>query len=110
MRMRRILLTAIFSVGFSTATLAQLHTTIDSSLPSLQGPDDPEATYCRPPQQLADSRLMGPQVCLTNRKWAQLHAQGLEISADGKNTITCRIASSVAASQSNVDCYKGRLP
>ena len=25
MRMRRILLTAIFSVGFSTATLAQLH-------------------------------------------------------------------------------------
>jgi len=90
--MRRILLTAIFSVGFTPATL------------------DPEATYCRPPQQLPDSRLMGPQVCLTNRKWAQLHAQGLEISADGKNTITCRIASSVAASQSNVDCYKGRLP
>ena len=108
--MRRILLTAIFSVGFSTATLAQLHTTIDSSLPSLQGPDDPEATYCRPPQQLTDSRFMGPQVCMTNRKWAELHSKGLEISADGKSTITCRIASAVAASQSNVDCYKGRLP
>ena len=108
--MRRILLAAILGVGFSPAALAQLHTTIDSSLPSLQSPDDPEATYCRPPQQLTDSRLMGPQVCLTNHKWAQLHSQGLEISADGKNTITCRIASSVAASQSNVDCYKGRLP
>lgn len=108
--MRRILLAAIFSVGFSQAALAQLHTTLDASLPSLQGPDDPEATYCRPPQQLADSRLMGPQVCMTNRKWAQLHSQGLEVSADGKSTITCRIASVVAATQSNVDCYKGRLP
>lgn len=108
--MRCILLAAIFSVGFTQAAPAQLHTTLDASLPSLQSEGDADATYCRPPQQLADSRLMGPRVCMTNRKWDQLHSQGLEISADGKSTITCRIASTVAATQSNVDCYKGRLP
>ena len=108
--MRCILLATIFGIGFSTAALAQLHTTLDASLPTLPSPDDPEATYCRPPQQLPDSRFQGPKVCMTNRQWAQLHSQGLDISPDGKNTITCRIASVVAATQSNVDCYKGRLP
>lgn len=108
--MRRILLAAIFGVGFSTATLAQMQTTLDPSLPRLPSPDDPDATYCRPPQPLPDSRLLGPRVCMTNRQWAVLHSQGLEISADGKNTVTCRIASLAAARESFVTCSKGRLP
>lgn len=108
--MRRILLAAIFGVSFSTATLAQVQSTLDTSLPRLPSPDDPEATYCRPPQHLPDSRLLGPRVCMTNRQWAVLHSQGLEISADGKNTVTCRIASAVAARESFVTCLKGRVP
>ena len=48
---------------------------------------DLDATYCRPPQHQSDSRLLGPKVCMTNRQWDALHAQGLDISADGKGTV-----------------------
>lgn len=89
--MGRLLLVMIFGVGFSTATLAQLHTTIDPSLPTLpqtdKSADDPGGTYCRPPQMLPDSRLLGPRVCMTNRKWDVLRSQGLEITADGLNAV-----------------------
>jgi hypothetical protein len=67
---------------------AQVQTTVTSATPSLpQSPDDPDAIYCRPPQRQSDSRLPGPQVCKTNRQWDALHAQGLDISADGKGTV-----------------------
>ena len=52
-----------------------------------KSPDDPDATYCRPPQKQTDSRLLGPRVCMTNRQWDALHAQGLDIGADGKSTV-----------------------
>ena len=71
--------------------LAQLHTTISPALPSLgdveKDPNDPDATYCRPPQAQTDSRLAGPKVCMTNRRWDALHKQGLDVSADGKSTV-----------------------
>ena len=71
--------------------LAQLQTTVTPTLPSLaeqdKDPHDPDATYCRPPQRQSDSRLPGPRVCMTNRQWDKLHAQGLDISADGKGTV-----------------------
>jgi len=71
--------------------LAQVHTTIVPVLPALpqeeKGPGDPDAIYCRPPQKQTDSRLLGPKVCKTNRYWDALHAQGLDISADGKGTV-----------------------
>ena len=61
------------------------------ALPSLgdmeKDSNDPDATYCRPPQTQTDSRLLGPKVCLTNRQWEKLHAQGLDISADGKHSV-----------------------
>ena len=70
---------------------AQVQTTLITSLPSLpeaeKAADDPDATYCRPPQKQTDSRLLGPQVCMTNRQWNALHAQGLDIGADGKSTV-----------------------
>jgi hypothetical protein len=52
-----------------------------------KSPNDPDATYCRRPQPQTDSRLMGPRVCMTNRQWDALHAQGLDIGADGKSTV-----------------------
>jgi hypothetical protein len=42
-----------------------------------------EAMYCRPPQDVTGSRLKGPKVCLTVGRWKELHAQGLDVSADG---------------------------
>jgi hypothetical protein len=71
--------------------IAQLQTTLTPAPPSLpqveKSPDDPDATYCLPPQRQTDSRLLGPRVCMTNRQWDALHAQGVDVSADGKSTV-----------------------
>ena len=39
---------------------------------------------CRPPQNLPDSRLMGPKVCLPQEQWDQLKAKGLLLLPDGR--------------------------
>ncbi len=95
-----------------SAVLAQLHTTLDPNLPALpqveKDPGDPDATYCRPPQRQSDSRLLGPRVCMTNRKWDALHAQGLDISADGKSTVASekyRTLNSGDCNTSQGNCY-----
>ena len=86
-----MLLAAPALVPALAPAFAQVQTTLQPALPGLpeveKSPDDPDATYCRPPQKQTDSRLLGPRVCMTNRKWDALHAQGLDISADGKNTV-----------------------
>jgi beta-lactamase regulating signal transducer with metallopeptidase domain len=48
-----------------------------------RGDGDPDAITCRAPQLLPGSRLPGPQVCKANRVWAQLRADGKDISEDG---------------------------
>jgi beta-lactamase regulating signal transducer with metallopeptidase domain len=48
-----------------------------------RGDGDPDAMTCRAPQALPGSRLPGPQICKTNRVWAQLRADGKDIGADG---------------------------
>jgi hypothetical protein len=48
-----------------------------------RGEGDPEAMTCRAPQPLPGSRLRGPQVCKTNRAWAQLRADGKDVGPDG---------------------------
>ncbi len=72
--------------------LAQVQTTVVPTSPTLpqveKSPDDPDATYCRAPERQTDSRLLGPKVCMTNRQWDALHAQGLDISSDGRGTVT----------------------
>jgi len=82
---------AVCFLLLSLPAMAQLSTTVSPVLPSLgevdKDPHDPDATYCRPPQSQTDSRLPGPRVCKTNREWDALHAQGLDISADGKSTV-----------------------
>jgi hypothetical protein len=50
---------------------------------NLEDAETPEPTYCRPPQPRTDSRLAGPKVCMTVRKWNDLHASGRDIAADG---------------------------
>jgi hypothetical protein len=48
-----------------------------------KGEGDPEAIVCRKPQQRADSRLLGPEICKRNRAWAALFKSGMDISSDG---------------------------
>lgn len=70
---------------------AQVTSVIVPALPSLGTEDkdakDPDAIYCRPPQDQTDSRLPGPKTCRTNRTWDELHAQGLDIGPDGKSVV-----------------------
>ena len=47
------------------------------------GAGEPDAITCRTPQLLPGSRLPGPEVCKINRVWAQLRAEGMDISPDG---------------------------
>jgi hypothetical protein len=51
---------------------ARVQTTIVPTLPNLTtgetSADDPDVTYCRPPQHQTDSRLMAPKACMTNRQ------------------------------------------
>jgi hypothetical protein len=81
---------AIMLLPLPSPAIAQLQSTISPALPSLNTGDAGEKTtgdadpiYCRPPQQRLDSRLMGPKVCMTIRKWNELHAGGFDIGPDG---------------------------
>jgi len=59
------------------------------------GMGDPDATTCRPPQPVPNSRFFGPQVCKLNSQWALLRKNGQDISADGKDIVSDK-ASGVA--------------
>lgn len=52
-----------------------------------KGKGDPQTIVCRKPQQLPDSRLMGPEICKRNRVWASLYEAGKDISSDGQTIV-----------------------
>ncbi len=52
-----------------------------------KGEGDPNTIVCRKPQQLADSRLPGPEICKRNFVWASLYKAGKDISADGHSIL-----------------------
>lgn len=53
--------------------------------PQLSAPPQPEdAKVCRAPQRLPDSRLLGPEVCLTQAEWDQLKKRNLILLPDGQ--------------------------
>jgi hypothetical protein len=72
-------------LSLPSLALAQAQTTGEAGQAANASGDD--AIYCRPPQQRTDSRLMGPKVCMTVGKWNELHAKGLDVSADGQSTV-----------------------
>jgi len=94
---KQLLVCSLTMMLLSLPGRAQLHTTISPALPNLntgdaaqagdKSPTSAEAIYCRPPQDQTDSRLKGPKVCLTVGKWKELHAQGLDVSADGSSIV-----------------------
>ena len=52
------------------------------------GSGDPDTVTCRPPQELPNSRFLGPRVCKLNSQWALLRKNGQDISADGRDIIS----------------------
>lgn len=52
-----------------------------------RGEGAPDQVTCRVPQPLPGSRLRGPEICKTNRVWAQFAANKQVVSPDGR-TIT----------------------
>jgi hypothetical protein len=52
-----------------------------------KGEGDPHTIVCRKPQQLPDSRLLGPEICKRNRVWAALYQAGKDISSDGQTIL-----------------------
>jgi hypothetical protein len=86
---RTSILVLFTSLMLSPVASAQVTSVIVPTLPNLgdDGGKDPNAIYCRPPQAQSDSRLPGPKTCRTNRTWDELHAQGLDIGADGKSVV-----------------------
>ena len=83
--------TGLLAITMLSPATAQVTSIITPTLPSLGAVDkdakDPDAIYCRPPQDQTDSRLLGPKTCRTNRIWDELHAQGLDIGPDGKSVV-----------------------
>lgn len=63
------------------------------------GTGDPDATTCRPPQPLPNSRFLGPEVCKTNSQWALLRKNGQDISADGQKIIPDPAGTNVTTGQ-----------
>jgi hypothetical protein len=60
------------------------------------GTGDPDATTCRPPQPIPNSRLSGPPVCKLNSQWALLRKNGQDMSADGREIISDPKGSNIA--------------
>ena len=84
------LLTVLVAAGF---VLAQPHAAPAQDTPpraisqNPTGEGDPDGITCRPPQPLPLSRMMGPQVCKTNRTWAQYRKDGMDVAADGVHDV-----------------------
>ena len=63
-------------------SLAQVQTQDEAGKTAVGGTSE-DGIYCRPPQRLNDSRLMGPKVCMPIRRWNALHASGFDVDARG---------------------------
>lgn len=60
------------------------------------------AITCRAPQRLADSQLLGPQVCKRNGVWAALRRAGKDIGPDGRTVVKYDVTRKAA-------CIEGAL-
>jgi hypothetical protein len=83
---RSILWGAVCISAASAQTPPVIHMTVP--LPPVLVEDAPAPEIvCRPPQPRMDSRLLGPRVCKPKTEWDDLHAQGLDVGADGKSVV-----------------------
>jgi hypothetical protein len=68
------------------------------------GEGDPDTIVCRAPQQLADSRIPGPEICKRNRVWAALQKEGKDISSDGRSIVPSEV--SRTTNRAGMNCVK----
>lgn len=110
-RKSRIVLTFMGLLAFPAMALAQ---PTMSAHPD--GTGDPDATTCRPPQSIPNSRLLGPRVCKLNSQWALLRKNGQDISADGQDIVSdakaggmapmnCTMEGGGATSSGRMNCH-----
>lgn len=103
---RSILWGAVCVSGALAQTPPVLHMTVPLP-PALAEEAPAQEIVCRPPQPQTDSRLLGPRVCKPKSQWDDLHAQGLDISADGKSVVRSEKARTLnpQACGSSGGCY-----
>ena len=82
---------------------------IRRSIDTPGGEGDPDAISCRLPQQRADSRLPGPEICKRNRDWASLKNAGYDISPDGKSAVPTRQAGTNCTKSTAGSMYIGYI-
>ena len=58
-----------------------------------RGEGDPDQVSCRVGQPLPGSRLRGPEICKTNRVWAQMAANKEILSPDGQSVVSTAFSS-----------------
>lgn len=73
-----------------------------------KGDGDPHTIVCRKPQQLPQSRLMGPEICKRNRVWASLYKAGKDLSSDGQTIIPSE--RSRTTDHAAMACVKVKVP
>jgi hypothetical protein len=73
-----------------------------------KGEGDPHAIVCRKPQQLPDSRLLGPEICKRNRVWAALYQAGKDISSDGQTILPSEKSRTI--NRGSMACTKVAVP
>jgi hypothetical protein len=73
-----------------------------------KGEGDPHTIVCRKPQQMPDSRLLGPEICKRNRVWAALYQAGKDISSDGQTILPSEKARTI--NRGTMACVKVRVP
>lgn len=66
--------------------------------------------FCRKPQRIPGSRLLGPSVCLKVSEWDALRAAGQDITPDGRATITIAAPVVDRAADMNRVKYVAALP
>jgi beta-lactamase regulating signal transducer with metallopeptidase domain len=82
--------TAGEAIMMVSAPAIRIDTVLDSHLPAIPAPvaaAPEDALVCRKPQRLANSRLLGPAVCLQASQWAKLRDNGMDIAPDGRSII-----------------------
>jgi hypothetical protein len=93
--MRKVLI--LFLVAAASPAMAQPGEKTYAAFPTGQG--DPDQLTCRPPQQLQDSRLMGPEVCKRNYEWARYRRDRMDVAPDGIHDIPLRPSQSCQPTQ-----------
>lgn len=81
-----LLCTGTLPAGAQDGPVIKMVVPLPKLLPE-DGEQPQSEMVCRPPQRMTESRNLGPRVCRPKAVWDELHAKGLDISADGRGYV-----------------------